>query len=111
MANLSQFQSQMMLLAGMLLLGWMLARRQLRSRGKAITQHQTDRELRRQRAEADQPRGVPLAAAPPEVQRWQVEMFELQRDLKAELDMKIVVVQSLIRQADERIATLRRHGE
>lgn len=107
MAEISPFQSQMMMLAGIILLGWILARRQIRSRSRLHSQGVADRDLRKQRAEADKIHGVPLASAPPELQRWQVEMFDLQRELKAELDMKIVVVQSLIRQADERIAALR----
>lgn len=104
--EIESFQSQMMLLAGIVLLGWILARRQIRSRRRSHAQGVADQELRRMRSEADAPRGVALASAPPETQRWHVEMFELQRELKAELDMKIVVVQTLIRQADERIAAL-----
>ncbi len=41
-----------------------------------------------------------------ETQRWQVAMFDLQRELKAELDTRISIVQALIRQLDERIETL-----
>lgn len=111
MVEISSFQSQMMMLAGIVMLGWMLARRQIRSRRKLHLQNGVDRDLRRQHADADKTTGVPLASAPPETQRWQVEMFDLQRELKAELDMKIVVVQSLIRQADERIAALRARGQ
>jgi hypothetical protein len=111
MPEISPFQSQMMMLAGIILLGWILARRQIRSRSRLHSQGVADRDLRKQRVEADKPHGVPLASAPPELQRWQVEMFDLQRELKAELDMKIVVVQSLIRQADERIAALRNQAK
>ena len=107
MVDFSSFQSQMMMLAGLVLLGWVLIRHQVRSRKRRHTQDMSDRELRRQLSKADQSNGMPLATAPPETQRWQVEMFDLQRELKAELDTKIVVVQSLIRQADERIAALR----
>lgn len=111
MAEFSPFQSQMMMLAGIVLLGWILVRRQIRSRRRLHTQSVSERHLQQQLSESDKPRGVPLASAPPEIQRWQVEIFDLQRELKAELDMKIVVVQSLIRQADERIATLRNQAK
>jgi hypothetical protein len=40
-----------------------------------------------------------LSTAPPEVLRWQVEMHETARDLKAELDTKMRALQLLIRQA------------
>ncbi len=111
MVGISPFQSQMMMLAGIIMLGWMLARRQIRARRRMHAQSVADKTLRQQRTAADKPTGVPLASAPVETQRWQVEMFDLQRELKAELDIKIVVVQSLIRQADERIAALRSRGE
>ena len=37
----------------------------------------------------------PLLDAPPEILRWQVEMHETARELKAELDTKIAVLQRL----------------
>jgi hypothetical protein len=49
---------------------------------------------------------MPLSNAPVDVQRWQVAMFDLQRELKADLDTRIAVVQTLIRQVDERIERL-----
>ena len=49
---------------------------------------------------------MPLADAPVETLRWQAAMFDLQRDLKAELDTKIAVVQSLLREVDQRLAKL-----
>jgi membrane protein implicated in regulation of membrane protease activity len=109
--QLSPFQSQMMLVAGLVMLGWMLIRRQLRSRRRMREQDLSTRDLRVQLAKADKPTGMPLSSAPIEAQRWQVEMMDLQRDLKAELDTKIMVVQVLIRQADERIAALRQHAK
>jgi hypothetical protein len=38
----------------------------------------------------------PLLDAPPEIHRWQVEMHDVARDLKGELDSKMVAVQTLI---------------
>jgi len=107
MIELSPFQSQMMLVAGLVMLGWMLIRRQLRSRRRMHDLDLSTRDLRIQLAKVDKPTGVPLSSAPIETQRWQVEMMDLQRELKAELDTKIMVMQVLIRQADERIASLR----
>jgi hypothetical protein len=43
----------------------------------------------------------PLADAPVEVLRWQVEMHESARDLKAEIDSKFVLLQTLTAQATE----------
>jgi hypothetical protein len=38
----------------------------------------------------------PLRDAPAEIARWQVEMHDLARDLKGELDTKIAVLQRLV---------------
>ncbi len=38
----------------------------------------------------------PLRDAPADIERWQVEMHELARDLKGELDTKIAVLQRLV---------------
>ena len=103
--------SQLTLLAGILLLGWILMRRQLRSRTSLRAMDREDQAIMRQQAMRDKPSAVPLQDAPPETQRWLVEMHDLQRELKAELDTKIVVVQTLLRQADERIATLKREQQ
>jgi hypothetical protein len=42
---------------------------------------------------------LPLVDAPAEFTRWQVEMHETARDLKAELDSKIGVLQALVAMA------------
>ena len=100
------FFSQMMLLAGMIMLAWILIRRNLKMRQRSRV---TDREVRQmQRKAVEPPRGAPLADAPPDVLKWQSAMFELQRDLKAELDTKILVVETLLRQADQTIDSLER---
>ncbi len=46
-------------------------------------------------------RDLALADAPPEINRWQVEMYELSREMKGELDTKMAVLQILIRNASE----------
>lgn len=48
----------------------------------------------------------PLADAPPDVVRWQVEMHELAREISARIDSKLVLCQQLLIQTDERIARL-----
>jgi hypothetical protein len=106
MIEIGDQQSQLMLLAGIILMGWILIRRQIKARYRQNAQSRNDREFAKSLAKADSPRAIPLVTAPPDTQRWQAEMLDLQRELKAELDTKIVVVQSLIRQADEKIAQL-----
>ena len=49
---------------------------------------------------------TPLLDAPPEILRWQVEMYEVARDLKAELDSKMGALQAIIRIANEESARL-----
>jgi hypothetical protein len=98
-------QAQLLMLAGFVMLGWVLARRQLKMR-KRVNQDSrvANRALKQMRAHKNP--AVPLSDAPPETQRWQVAMFDLQRELKAELDTRIVVVQTLLNQVDQRIARL-----
>lgn len=51
------------------------------------------------------PRGL-RATAPDSIVRWEVEMQELARDLKAEIDSKMVALGHLIRDADRAAARL-----
>jgi len=46
-------------------------------------------------------RASPLLDAPATVVRWEVEMQTLARDLKAEIDTKICVLQVLVRRSEE----------
>ena len=98
------FLSQMMLLVGMILLAWILIRRNIMMRKKTRMASQEIRQMERNTQSLGS--STPLADAPKEVLRWQAAMFDLQRDLKAELDTKITVVQSLLRQVDEKVALL-----
>jgi hypothetical protein len=106
MFEFSAQQSQMMLLGGIILMGWTLIRRQIRAKHRQHQQDRSSSNVAAQLYRTGTSEGVPLASAPPDTQRWQVEMLQLQRELKAELDMKIAVVQSLLRQADEKIDQL-----
>lgn len=103
----SSFQSQMMLLCGFVLLAWVLVRRTIRARTRG-RREAADWKQQEKQATARVNSATPLANAPVEVLRWQSAMFDLQRDLKAELDTKISVVQAMVRLADQRIATLER---
>lgn len=98
-------QAQLLMLAGFVMLGWVLARRQLKMRKRVNQDSRVANRALKQMREHKNP-AVPLSDAPPETQRWQVAMFDLQRELKAELDTRIVVVQTLLNQLDQRIARL-----
>ena len=56
----------------------------------------------------------PLMDAPPEILRWQVEMHETARELKAELDTKIAILQRLTidaRRETERLEEVLKEAE
>jgi hypothetical protein len=57
-------------------------------------------------AAGERSRASALANAPPELLRWQVEMHETARDLKAELDSKLAALQALVALAREERALL-----
>lgn len=98
-------RTQLWMVGGLLMLGWVLARRQI-SLGKRGNRnaHEAKLELKALREWKDP--AVPLNDAPVETQRWQIAMFDLQRELTAELDSRISVIQTLIRQLDNRIDSL-----
>jgi hypothetical protein len=103
MANMQA--AQFLMVGGFVMLAWVLVRRRIRT-GKRF--HQETRAANkvikgmRHRKEPS----IPLSDAPAETQRWQAAMFDLQRELKAEMDTRIMVVQTLLNQADDRIAKL-----
>lgn len=103
----SSYQAQMMLLGGFILLGWILMRRNLRARRRG-RREAAEWKQQEQQVKSRDAASVPLGDAPVEVLRWQAAMFDLQRELKAELETKISVVQAMIQLADQRIATLER---
>ncbi|TWU45554.1 hypothetical protein Q31b_07290 [Novipirellula aureliae] len=97
--------AQLLMLAGFVLLGWVLARRTLRMRKRVNQDTRAAKAALKTIREHKEP-AVPLCNAPPEIQRWQVAMYDTQRELTAELDTRIAIVQSLLRQMDDRIDTL-----
>ena len=98
-------QAQLLMVAGFVMLGWVLARRTIRMRKRVNRDSRAANKAIQQIREHTEP-AVPLCDAPAETQRWQVAMFDLQRELKAELDTRIAVVQTLLRQVDQRIAEM-----
>jgi hypothetical protein len=98
-------QAQLMMVGGFVMLGWVLARRQIRMR-RRVNQETRVANTAIQKMRDHRGPSLPLSNAPVETQRWQVAMFDLQRELKAELDTRIAVVQTLIRQVDERLEKL-----
>lgn len=97
--------AQLWMVAGFLILGWVLARRQMRM-GKRVNREAraANRQLEKMRNRKEPV--LPLSDAPPETQRWQVAMFDLQRELTAELDTRISIVQTLLHQVDQKIVRL-----
>lgn len=98
-------QAQLLMVAGFVMLGWVLARRTIKMRKRVNQDAKVANKALQQIREQKEP-AVPLCDAPVETQRWQAAMFDLQRELKAELDTRIVIVQTLLRQVDQRIEHL-----
>lgn len=101
----SMQQAQLLLVAGFIMLGWVLARRQIKMRGRVNRDARQANKAVQAIRDYKEP-AVPLAGAPVETQRWQAAMFDLQRELKADLDTRIVIVQTLLQQVDQRIERL-----
>lgn len=97
--------AQFLMVGGFVMLGWVLARRQIRLRKRVNKDARAANKAIKAIRDHKDP-AVPLCDAPVETQRWQTAMFDLQRELKAELDTRIVVVQTLLRQVDDRILKL-----
>ncbi len=105
--------AQMLMVAGFVMLGWVLIRRQLRERKRVNRDARSANKALQAIRDRTEP-AVPLCDAPPETQRWQVALFDLQRELKAELDTRVSVIQAMMRQLDERIeriSCLERQGD
>ena len=97
--------AQFLMVGGFVMLAWVLARRKIRA-GKRVNEdtRRANKAIKSLR-EHKEP-SVPLSGAPAETQRWQAAMFDLQRELKAELDTRIIVVQTLLNQVDQKINQL-----
>lgn len=87
--------------AGVLMLIFLLMRRSRRYLGKTKKEGVTSRgQLKDARYD------TPLLDAPPDLLRWQVEMHETARHLKAELDSKMAALQAITRIASAESARL-----
>lgn len=97
--------AQFLMVGGFVMLAWVLARRKIRA-GKRVNEdtRRANRAIKSMRQHTEP--SVPLSGAPVETQRWQAAMFDLQRELKAELDTRIIIVQTLLNQVDEKINKL-----
>ncbi len=96
-----QAEPNWMFLAGVVLASFVLIRlyliRSRRARNSAI---ETPRQ-------PDFRRGQFFASAPPQAVQWQVEMHEIARETKAELDSKMRALQVLLRDAQQCESRLR----
>lgn len=104
----SELTSWVMLLVGMTLMVLILLRKFYRYRGKLKRSEKKEAKSaasRRAATAAPKP-DQPLMDAPPEILRWQVEMHETARELKAELDSKMGALQAMTRLAREEAARL-----
>lgn len=93
-----------------LVLGWVIfrsmmlrsQRNQIGSPQKQVADHKAELDKRESRGDRA------LRDAPPEILRWQVEIFEFAREIHGQVDTKIALLAATVRLADERIAELKR---
>jgi flagellar biosynthesis/type III secretory pathway M-ring protein FliF/YscJ len=86
------FDPSLALLAGIALLLIISMRLLMRRRSSNETEYAPP-------AKPRAPQSLPTQDAPAELLRWQVQMHETARDLKAELDSKMSALQALVRMA------------
>ena len=95
-ALLAEFELRSMLPAAVILLVVIFMMRRLKRRGQGRTKELTPIEKVKLLSVVS---ADPLRDAPPEVQRWQVGMHDTARELSAQLDSKMRVLQSFTRSA------------
>lgn len=99
---LANIPAQAMLGAGVLMLIVLLFRRLRRYQGKTRKEQRLEDRSSARRQKLDEARAAtPLLDAPPELVRWQVDMHDTARDLKAELDSKMSSLQAIVRMASD----------
>lgn len=103
----------LMMMAGLGIICWLLMRgRVTRKRGQYVSNHMLDLKHNARAAGHSRPfTGTSSLGAPSEVLKWQVELHDLGRELKAELDCKLLAVQAMTQaydQASERLVNLMR---
>ena len=102
MGDLLPSLPQLLMLVGMGVMIWTLLRRSSRYFGNGGKANEPSQKL----SARDTDRDRTTIDAPPDVTRWQVEMYETARDLKGEIDTKLAVLQILVRHANEASARL-----
>lgn len=110
-----QHLQQLMMLAGLGLICWLLMRGNMRRR-KHLQLPTTFSLGHNGNSQASVPpfAGTKSLGAPTEVLRWQVELHDLGRELKAELDSKLLAVRAMANsydQATRRLAEMIRLAE
>lgn len=92
----------LMMIAGVGLMCWLLLRGRMQSRRTAVLPvraelgHNTNvRQAKSAHRRKNQFDGTQSLGAPSEVLKWQVELHDLGRELKAELDCKLVAVRTM----------------
>ncbi len=92
-----------MLVSGLGILCWVMMRKRLKRRRRTEPAVITSRLGHNANAErrGEQFSGIQSLGAPPEVLKWQVELHDLGRELKAELDTKLIAVRTLTRQYEQ----------
>ncbi len=93
---------QLIILVAMGMMIWVLWRRSNKHFGRGGKAYEPPHRL----SKLETNRDLALSDAPPEISRWQVEMYDLSRELKGEIDTKLALLQVLIRHANEASARL-----
>jgi hypothetical protein len=91
-----------MMLAGLGLICWLLMRGKMR--GRRSTELPVATSLKHNSNASSSPHfftGTQSLGAPAEVLKWQVELHELARELKAELDSKLIAVRTMTASYDQ----------
>lgn len=112
----SESLQPLLMMAGMGLICWLLVRGKMRRRPRGDLPVRVD-ELKfnsNAHRKHDQFSGRSSLGAPSDVLKWQVELHDLGRELKAELDSKMIAVRTLCKsydQAAKRLSELIRLAE
>lgn len=104
--NLPEGSTTLLMVGGIVLASWLLLRGSRARWAKSRKNVVDPQAVRRQLDEQDQP--ASMQSAPAEVLRWQVELHDTARDLKAEIDSKLVALDALTRMARQEADRLER---
>ncbi len=102
-------EGELLFFAGILMFIGVLFRRQMRRKKRKVKRQSPKTQVQEMKKSWDSGAsrvGRPLRDAPPEILRWQTEMFDVARELKAEVDTKVALLQSASRLAAEQAQRL-----